>query len=325
MQQKILATGNHPKIQKHPNLKFGLSWLILIPGSIWAILVIYLPLFGGTLKRIETWMTTPVIILFVAVSLGCHILAHLWAARLTGAEYPSELTILIFGDAAQGWSGISSGWREIIATAAGPFANLLIAGLAYWLWHAQLNDFWGNIVLAVSGFNLWLFVINLIPAFPMDGGRLLRSLLGDMPVTLEFATRLLRYLGFVASAALIGWGFFLLLQHSRFSIQNAMIEVLCVFLLLDGLRSHPVAEKKEWAPLNQNARFQFLRAAGVGLLVLILSRGGCHASIDQQWSRCTRCCPARGINGERPGPISTQSPRTFLSYNRHFTGAHHCW
>ena len=33
MQQKILATGNHPKIQKHPNLKFGLSWLILIPGK----------------------------------------------------------------------------------------------------------------------------------------------------------------------------------------------------------------------------------------------------------------------------------------------------
>ena len=242
----------------------------MIPGGIWAILTLYLPLFGGNLNRVETWLTTPVIMLFIAASLGCHILAHLWAAGVTGIETPSEMTILIFGDAAQDWSGIASEWREVIPTVAGPLANLLVAGLTYLLWHTQLNDFWGNIVLAISGFNFWLFLINLIPAFPMDGGRLVRSLLRGVPSTPALATRLLRYLGFAVVAVLIGWGVILLLQHSRFSFQNALIEVLFIMLLLDGLLSHPVAEKKEWAQFSQNVKFHFLRAVGVILLALIL-------------------------------------------------------
>ena len=107
----------------------------------------------------------------------CHILAHLWIAKAMHQEIPTKLTLLIFGDASQSWLEADLSWREIVIAGAGPLTNLLLAGLAYLLWNAQINYFVSLIALCVSGFNAWIFVINLLPTFPMDGGRLIRALL----------------------------------------------------------------------------------------------------------------------------------------------------
>ena len=61
------------KISHRPKLKFGLTWLVLIP----VIVTYYIPVAGGTLNRIETLMTAPVILLLVALSLVSHLFAHL--------------------------------------------------------------------------------------------------------------------------------------------------------------------------------------------------------------------------------------------------------
>jgi len=74
MQQEIPAIENAPKRTGYPKLKFGLTWLIVIPGSLWTIVTYYLPVSGGTLNRIERLMTTPMIALLSAASLFCHLL-----------------------------------------------------------------------------------------------------------------------------------------------------------------------------------------------------------------------------------------------------------
>jgi Lon-like protease len=254
-----------------PKIKFGFTWLVIIPGSLWVLITYYLPLFGGTLNRVEGWLTTPIIIIFVAASLFCHVAAHLWITKLTNREMPAQITILIFGDASQVWPMAAFEWQTILSACSGPLANLLIAGLTYLLWKSQINDFWGNIVLVVSGFNFWLFVINLIPAFPMDGGRLLSSSLQGFVFTPELMNRLLRYLGLFIAAVLTGWGIFLLIQHSRFSPQTAAIEFLFVLILLDGLRPRASTGKDNPNQSHSNARFKVFRSLGTGLLVLFLS------------------------------------------------------
>ncbi len=160
-----------------PKLNFGFTWLIVIPAGVWAIAGYYLPLFSENLTQIQTWIVTLLIALVIGVSLVCHILAHLWIAKAMQQEIPTKLTLFIFGDASQSWLEADSSWREIVIAGAGPATNLLLAGLAYLLWNAQINYFVSLIALCVSGFNVWIFVINLFPAFPMDGGRFIRALL----------------------------------------------------------------------------------------------------------------------------------------------------
>ena len=59
---------------------------------------------------------------------------------------------------------------------AGPLVNLVLAGLGYLIWNAQLNVYLNLSMLFLCGFNVWLAIINLIPAFPLDGGRLVRAM-----------------------------------------------------------------------------------------------------------------------------------------------------
>ena len=160
-----------------PKFNFGFTWLIIIPAGVWTIAGYYLPLFSENLTQFQTWIVTLLIILMIGVSLALHIIAHLWTAMVLHQEIPAKLTLLIFGDASQSWLEADSSWKEIVIAGAGPIINLLLAGLTYLLWNAQINYFLSLITLCVSGFNAWIFVINLLPAFPMDGGRFIKACL----------------------------------------------------------------------------------------------------------------------------------------------------
>ena len=253
-----------------PKFKFGLTWLIVIPGISWALITYFLPLVGGTLNQTESRLTTPISIALIAISLFLHISAHLWAARWLGIEKPTDVPILIFGDAAQSWPATESGWREVLIATAGPLANIIIGGLAYLVWNQQINDFIGNIALLIAGFNAWMLIINLIPAFPFDGAHFVRVSLRGLP-TRERNTRLLRKWGYVIAAGLTGWSIFLFLQHARFSTQTSAITFFFVLILLDGLKFHPAAEKAEISQPSRNGKVPLWKAAGTGLLVLCLS------------------------------------------------------
>ncbi|HVN16938.1 MAG TPA: PDZ domain-containing protein [Anaerolineales bacterium] len=263
--QPATSLTDKPQVQGNfPKIKFGFAWLIIAAGAIWAIVTYYLPVIGGTLTKTETLIAIPIIVILLLASVVAHVLAHLWVAHLTCTKIPFEVELFVFGDAAQSWSEATSVWHETLAAGAGLVFNLLFGGLAYLLWNAQVNDFVGVIVILVGGFNAWMFIVNLIPAFPMDGARLMRvALRGLLPS--ELVNRLLRYLGFVVCAVLTGWGIFLLSQHSRFSLQTGVITFLLVLLLLDGLR----LPSRESISRTRN-KFEFLRAAGAVFLFLCL-------------------------------------------------------
>ncbi|MGD0750861.1 MAG: S16 family serine protease [Anaerolineales bacterium] len=258
-----------PKSERRPRLSFGFSWLIILPAGLWGILDYYLPLLGGTLSRAGTWIVTAGILVLAAVSLACHILAHWGAARLVGEKLPAHLTLLIFGEAAQCWPTAAAGAQELLIAVAGPLVNLVLAGLAYLVWANVTNEAVSLIALFLCGFNLWLFVINLIPVFPFDGGRIFRlSLRGLISGA---TTHRFRLVGLVLAVLLTGWGVFLILQHSRFSWETGLITGLFVLLILDGLRFRPAEEEPSGpdAP-ERRAKYRFIRSLGAGLLCLAM-------------------------------------------------------
>ena len=119
---------------------------------------------------------TAAIGLFVSVLL--HELGHAWIAMRYGIEIKS-ITLWILGGMAA-LSSIPKEWnRELWIAIAGPFVSLLVGLAGYAV--VAVVPVSSPVVLFILGWlaivNLTLVVFNLIPAFPMDGGRVLRAFL----------------------------------------------------------------------------------------------------------------------------------------------------
>ena len=113
------------------------------------------------------------LIVFAIVLL--HELAHVAVAMRLGINV-SDIELLPFGGVCRiGGEIVLDPSREVLVAAAGPAANLLLAGLAtalkgHGLWDDQLNAFFIQC-------NLLLAAFNLLPALPLDGGRVFRAYL----------------------------------------------------------------------------------------------------------------------------------------------------
>src|SRR5271165_6269787 len=132
------------------------------------------------------WSSALEATLFIVLIFACvvlHEFGHILAARRYGIQSP-EVTLLPIGGVASMQRLPSNPRQELVVALAGPAVNLVI-GLVLFLALGSLHP--GDIAqidnpnlslaarLAVA--NIFLAVFNLIPAFPMDGGRVLHALL----------------------------------------------------------------------------------------------------------------------------------------------------
>lgn len=113
------------------------------------------------------------LIAMVFGSVTLHELGHIGASALFGGR-TLGVTLYPFGGVAQLTRESRSGLEEIVVALAGPAVNFVLAGLAALplLLLGPVEPFF-----AFAGVNLALGLFNLIPAFPMDGGRVLRGAL----------------------------------------------------------------------------------------------------------------------------------------------------
>ena len=104
-----------------------------------------------------------------------HETAHAIAARALGLKV-RELEILPFGGVARiDELNETEYGKDIFIAAAGPASSLLLAALL-WLLVDRLPN-WAEVLTFLLQVNIMLFLFNLIPALPLDGGRILRALL----------------------------------------------------------------------------------------------------------------------------------------------------
>lgn len=170
-------------------------------------------------------------VLFVALLFACvllHELGHVFAARHFSVRTP-DITLWPFGGIASLERIPEKPLEELVVAIAGPLVNVVIAAVLLLILGAGFNtddlsrieDPGTSMLVKLAGANIFLVVFNLIPAFPMDGGRVLRALLA-MRMGFGRAT---------AVAASIGQGLAIALGLAGIFF-NPMLMIIGVFVFL---------------------------------------------------------------------------------------------
>ncbi len=207
---------------------------------------------GGTPAAVAWRLSAPVILFLTVLA---HELGHAVAARRVGIQV-RDILLGPLGGAARLSGLMESASKEWKVAAAGPAVNLLVAGgallvgrlLGFLSWHefgtpsswarGDIEGIAESPLLSVIAFNTLLGTLNLIPAFPMDGGRILRALLWTRIGRLR-ATRIASRIGMWFSVALILAPFFMD-EAIRW-----VLPLLGITLMLAGLKERLLVEARE--------------------------------------------------------------------------------
>jgi Zn-dependent protease/predicted transcriptional regulator len=149
-------------------------------------------------------------LLFFA-SIVFHELAHSLVAKVAGLPVRS-ITLFILGGISQIGKEVQHPGVEFLVAAAGPAASLALAAAFGLLWVASQTswEIMGALAKWLMQINLLLVLFNLIPGFPLDGGRILRSILWGVSGNFSRATRMASAAGRGTAAVFFAGGLALL-------------------------------------------------------------------------------------------------------------------
>ncbi|MDA8093900.1 MAG: site-2 protease family protein [Betaproteobacteria bacterium] len=196
-------------------VKVDASWLLLAVLVTWTLAVGVFPSTAPHLPQAAYWWMGIGGTLGLLVSIVFHELCHSLVARHFGLPMRG-ITLFIFGGVAEMEDEPPSARAEFLMAGIGPLASIAIALVLYGVSAAGRSLSWALPVLAVTHYlaylNLILAFFNLVPAFPLDGGRMLRATLWGYQGDMERATRISSQIGVGFGIALIVLGLFAVLE-----------------------------------------------------------------------------------------------------------------
>ncbi len=191
-------------------VKIDASWFFLFFLIVWSLSA---GLFPGQYRGLGT-ATYLVMGLMSALglflSIVIHELSHSLVARKSGLPMRG-ITLFIFGGVAEMGEESKKPGAELMMAVAGPVTSLVLAavfygvqrlGIALWQWPAAVIGVLGYLALI----NIILAGFNLVPAFPLDGGRILRAVLWWIKKDQLWATRIAAGVGSLFALLLMAIG-----------------------------------------------------------------------------------------------------------------------
>lgn len=162
-------------------------------------------------------------LLLLPIWIVMHELGHSLAARSYGLQVDG-ITLHMLGGAALTRGQVPGPLAEIVIAAAGPAVTMLLAlaGLGGGLW---LGGMAGSFAQAVFFINLALLIFNLLPVFPLDGGRIAQAAL-VLRMGEERAVRLMTPVSRVGMVLIAAYGFYEMLNGRFFGLMLVMFAFL---------------------------------------------------------------------------------------------------
>jgi Zn-dependent protease/CBS domain-containing protein len=185
------------------------------------------------------WSVLFILTLFACVTF--HELGHALAAKRYNIK-TRNITLLPIGGLAQLESIPEKPKEELVVALAGPLVNIMIAVFLYPFVKLSPNVIeemdlsrlsHHNFLFSLMVVNVWLAVFNMIPAFPMDGGRVFRALL-SFKFDRHIATRIAASVGQLLAVGFVFIGFFI----------NPFLVFIGIFIFLGAQAEAQFAEAK---------------------------------------------------------------------------------
>jgi Zn-dependent protease len=193
------------------DIKLHFSWWFVFILIAWSLSVSFFPQFFPDLSTKMYWSMgiTASLLLFVSVLL--HELSHSLIAKARRIKVES-ITLFFFGGVAGITREKMRPSSEFFMAIAGPIFSLLLAGAFFLLYKYNGNLFLTAISFYLYQLNFILAIFNLIPGFPLDGGRAFRAILYAYYKDLRKATRIAVKGGKFFAGILVVLGIFALFQ-----------------------------------------------------------------------------------------------------------------
>ncbi|NQW21241.1 MAG: site-2 protease family protein [Chloroflexi bacterium] len=225
------------------------TWLIAVAIITWSLSTTAYPSFFGFWSTTQYWIAGAITTLLLFTSVLAHELGHSLVALSQGLKVRG-ITLLLFGGVSKIQGEASRPRNEFFIAFAGPAVSLII-GIVLIGWWINFGPIYKNEVTLLKGvvfFTGWMNILvagfNLLPGYPMDGGRVLRSAVWGFTGDSGRATKVAYVVGRVVFYALIGWGVWQVLTGD---IVGGIWIVMIGWFLMSSARSEIQGERAKQA------------------------------------------------------------------------------
>ena len=219
----------------------GFNWSLLVVAALiaWSLATGILPSAAPGHTSGAYWTAGVVSAFVFLASLLAHELAHSVVAVRRGVKVEG-ITLWLFGGVSRFSSDTNSPGSQALITFVGPLTSLAL-GVVFYIASIAVGGGTGLVPVTLSwlGYiNITLGIFNLVPAFPLDGGRLLQSLIWLRTGDRVRATRIAARIGMVFAYLLIAYGLATFLFSG--SLVGGLWSVFLGWFLLSAARSEEV-------------------------------------------------------------------------------------
>jgi Zn-dependent protease len=190
-------------------VEINISWLLLLAMVTWSFATGFYPeSYPGLFSPVVTWILSLLTALMLFLSILIHEFSHSLVS-VRGGLPVRRITLFMFGGVAQMGHEVNEPSLELRMAAAGPLMTLVLVGV--FLGGSFLA---GSVPLlailfgTTAAINIGVFIFNMVPGFPLDGGRILRALIWKRTGDIRRATRIATGVGQGFSYLLMAGGGF---------------------------------------------------------------------------------------------------------------------